>query len=680
MHNNQEARGMGIFRKKIAAKLTLQSCMLVLVMVLAVGGISFYKSSEAITHEVEARISSELTSLINQLESEMKLVSEKLNMVGSLEMVMGYETHPESYAPISSILKTILTQNVDSLETIFITNSKGVIVMDGSEGQYLKTDISDRGYFKEAMAGKAVWSGIVTSKVSNQPVRVYAYPLKDKSGKIIGILSAAVKLEPIKAQILAAKVGDSGYAYMLDHEGNVIFHTNEALVGKNINNLGIPELVEELPKIAAGESGQVIYTFDKVTKLNVYAPFDQYSISLNAAQKEYLKPVTDMGMTIIWIGVIFMVLGSVISYIIALIFGNKIKKVQDIARRASEGDLTVRVPGKDLQGGDELDQMGLSVNQMLNAFNHVIGEIIHASEVMSSTSQQMAASAVEGGKAATEVTCAIQEISAGLQEQAEFVLKSNRTVEDMQHKIEQTASETITMSLNAEKVMLTAKDSQGHMKSTMHQMDEIQASSMTTFNIIQTLSNQSEQIGQISSAISSIADQTNLLALNAAIEAARAGEQGKGFAVVAEEIRKLASESMSSADSIGKLINQIQSEIERAESAIQDESQSISKGVSVIGETQSAFGHIIEAIQSTIGIMETVKACTESTKQSTFEVVNSVNYISKVTQEASSNAEEVNASTEEQNAIAEEIASASEHISQLAVNLLEQVSTFKVSR
>lgn len=671
---------MSIFRKKIAAKLTLQSCLLVLVMVVAIGGLSFYKSSEAISNEVEARISSDLTNLINQLEAEMRLISEKLNMIGSLDMVMSFEERPDSYAPISSILKTILTENADYLETLFITNDKGIIIMDGSYGQYLKTDVSDRAYFKEAMAGKAVWSGVVTSKVSNQPVRVYAYPIKNKSGKIVGILSAAVKLEPIKAQILSVKEGESGYAFMLDKEGNILIHTKEDLVGKNISELKVPELVAELPKIAAGESGQVVYTFGGVTKLNVYAPFDQYSISLNAAQKEYLKPVNDMGKTILIFALIFMLIGSAASYGIALIFGNKIKKVQQIVKAASEGDLTVRISGKNLNDGDELDQMGLSVNQMLGSFNHVIGEIVHASEIMSSTSQQMAASAAEGGKAATEVTGAIQQISAGLQEQAEFVLKTNKTVEDMQQKIERTTSETITMSVNAQKVMETAKDSQGHMRSTMQQMDEIQASSMTTFNIIQTLSNQSEQIGQISSAISSIADQTNLLALNAAIEAARAGEQGKGFAVVAEEIRKLASESMSSADSIGKLINQIQSEINRAESAIQDESQSISKGVSVIGETQNAFSHIIEAIQSTVGIMETVKACTDSTKQSTLEVVSSINYISDVTQESSSNAEEVNASTEEQNAIAEEIASASEHISQLAVNLLEQVSMFKVSR
>jgi methyl-accepting chemotaxis protein len=73
------------------------------------------------------------------------------------------------------------------------------------------------------------------------------------------------------------------------------------------------------------------------------------------------------------------------------------------------------------------------------------------------------------------------------------------------------------------------------------------------------LSEQSREIGTITSIVSELASRTNMLAFNATIEAVRAGEYGKGFGVVATEIRKLADESKRSAEKINNLVVNIQS-------------------------------------------------------------------------------------------------------------------------
>ena len=75
---------------------------------------------------------------------------------------------------------------------------------------------------------------------------------------------------------------------------------------------------------------------------------------------------------------------------------------------------------------------------------------------------------------------------------------------------------------------------------------------------IGNLSEQTHEIGNITSLVSDLATQTNMLALNAAVEAARAGSQGKSFAVVATEIRKLADQSRKYAEKINGLIANIQ--------------------------------------------------------------------------------------------------------------------------
>jgi methyl-accepting chemotaxis protein len=86
---------------------------------------------------------------------------------------------------------------------------------------------------------------------------------------------------------------------------------------------------------------------------------------------------------------------------------------------------------------------------------------------------------------------------------------------------------------------------------------------------VNELERSSAEIQQAATVISGVAAQTRLLALNATIEAARAGAAGRGFAVVAQEVKSLADEAATAAETIRQQIANAQAGAAAAIQAIQ---------------------------------------------------------------------------------------------------------------
>ncbi|RMP66781.1 hypothetical protein ALQ18_00442 [Pseudomonas marginalis pv. marginalis] len=145
--------------------------------------------------------------------------------------------------------------------------------------------------------------------------------------------------------------------------------------------------------------------------------------------------------------------------------------------------------------------------------------------------------------------------------------------------------------------------SQAHQRSTqgrevlaqsitrMHQLSERANASR---QLIEALSQRSEEIQRVTLVIQSIASQTNLLALNAAIEAARAGEHGRGFAVVADEVRGLAGRTATATDEVGVMVADIQQRTAQVVEQIRQLSTDLHLGVEQVEHA----GEHLESIAS----------------------------------------------------------------------------------
>ena len=127
----------------------------------------------------------------------------------------------------------------------------------------------------------------------------------------------------------------------------------------------------------------------------------------------------------------------------------------------------------------------------------------------------------------------------------------------------------------------------------MHQLSERADSSR---QLIEALSQRSEDIQRVTAVIQSIASQTNLLALNAAIEAARAGDAGRGFAVVADEVRALAHRTGQSTREIEALIGKVEQSTRETVDAMQSSAEQTTDTLQRAGRTDEALNQITVAV------------------------------------------------------------------------------------
>lgn len=142
-----------------------------------------------------------------------------------------------------------------------------------------------------------------------------------------------------------------------------------------------------------------------------------------------------------------------------------------------------------------------------------------------------------------------------------------------------------------------------------------------TTDTIKSIQTSSLDIQQILRSIQKIAKQTNLLSMNASIEAAHAGDTGRGFAIVADEVRSLSSLSNRNAKEIETHIEMMIEKVNHGVEAITAAGNAFNDIVNGIGENFELMNRIADSMNSQ-------QKSTQSTLESTFAIVKSVEQIS----------------------------------------------------
>ncbi len=434
--------------------------------------------------------------------------------------------------------------------------------------------------------------------------------LKDKNGAVRGVAAADVYLLSISDIVSNIQIEDTGGIFLVDtRTDTIIGHKDEAVVGEKLSESGgLYAYANE--QIQAGKTGLSLYG-DIYIQIAKVEGSDWTAVSY-VSKAEVLSELYNLTRTMTIVSVIAVLVLTLLIIIQARrIIGRPVKELSRVATRIAEGELNQTIHYK---SRDELGVLAYNFNKVTERLRDYIKYIDEISDTLKEIAKgnlafelkseytgefakirsSLEKIAVELNMVMGQLKASSRDVAAGAQQVSKSAVSLSQGSTEQAAEVEALADHISEVSENAQKIAQDTHQTSDFSKEVREGLlaSNIKMRNMT--EVIQKISDKSNEIHKIVKTIDDIAFQTNILALNAAVEAARAGEAGKGFAVVAGEVRTLAGKSADAARETTELLGETISSMKEGVNAADDTAQSILAAAELAEKMESLIDNIAD--------------------------------------------------------------------------------------
>jgi methyl-accepting chemotaxis protein len=344
-----------------------------------------------------------------------------------------------------------------------------------------------------------------------------------------------------------------------------------------------------------------------------------------------------------------------------------------LATRLQAGDLTTEL------GGEEDGATSATLRGGIGRVAQLVRGIDGSALSVAAASQQVAAATAESERAVAEVAATLSDMAESAHRQALATAEARRSAAEVSAAIEDGTDHVRLASSAAEEALHTADEGRKAAAVATETAHELSRSSENASAAIAELAQKSGRIASFVGTISALAEQTNLLSLNAAIEAARAGESGRGFAVVAEEVRKLADGSHEAAESIARIVQEIQGDTGVAVEAVEAGTAHSLRSVETITVAAAAFERIVQDVQRMRECVVEAESSCAVARTGAEEMRVSMEQVASEAEQASAASQQASAATVETSASSQQVAATAQELARTADDLRELLGGFQLA-
>ncbi|MFB2936378.1 methyl-accepting chemotaxis protein [Aerosakkonemataceae cyanobacterium BLCC-F154] len=251
----------------------------------------------------------------------------------------------------------------------------------------------------------------------------------------------------------------------------------------------------------------------------------------------------------------------------------------------------------------------------------------------------------------TQLSSTVMEQERMASQQSSSVQQTTTTMDELSVSSRQSAEQAESAAFGAKESLLRIDQGTNAVQRVLEEMNNLKQRVEEIAENAVHLGQQTNQIGNVSDVVISLANQTNMLALNAAVEAVRAGEHGKGFSVVASEIRKLADESGKSAQQITALVKEIQTAIHLMVGVAEAGTKNVDLGVEISHNMARIFADIAQSVEKIVDNSQAIALTYKQQAIATQQVTEAMSHLTQGANETAKGISQTKQGTQELNQV-----------------------------
>jgi methyl-accepting chemotaxis protein len=319
-------------------RIVVPTVLLVVVITVLVGAVSYVMSRNMLVKTLGAQVNGTCITALGEIENSIAGLQQQLeHIAGDPGVLLALSSTAEAAGELKNTNDALTrAQRIfGASEGYNLADATGLVVASSSLSADTigKLNMSDRAYFKSALAGKAAVSEPVLSRRSGKPVVVIAVPVFAGT-TVRGVIFNVIELSSYSERLVAPlRILDTGYAFLFDLNGQVLAHPDAAKIMKfKLQDVAWGQ------RILAARDGQISYSFGDTDKIVIFHTSAKlgWGIGITLPVSELTAPSRQMTRVIVALGLIASLAGAGIAFLTGRAIARPVRQVAEQLSQNSE--------------------------------------------------------------------------------------------------------------------------------------------------------------------------------------------------------------------------------------------------------------------------------------------------------------------------------------------------------